>query len=266
MESSLASTIQVCIRSPDGISCRRSWRNHCLRASRRRRRAWSGSRSRCPPGPPRTTGRRSSGPTHNAVSTETKLSRTLPAAAGLGVPQGHQLFVARHCRRPPAVHPPHRRRGDRRVHGRADGRQPLAVQVRHRLRGSLRLQQRPAVQPRRGRHPRLHDGRRGEAALPGPGVGQGAVEAGPHRSSTRCRRTSSAPPGRRSSRAGCSSSTSARPAARASSGWTPRRARKCGARERRGDRATRRRCRRSCTASGASSSSPEASPRRPPAD
>ena len=133
------------------------------------------------------------------------------AAARLGVPQGHELLVTGHCRRSAGVHPPRRRRRDRRVPGRGDRREPLAVQVRHGVRGSLRLQQRSAIEPGHRRHARLHDGRRRQAALPGPRVGQGGLEARSPRRLQGAAGFLRHRIARRSSRAACSSSTSARP-------------------------------------------------------
>ena len=116
------------------------------------------------------------GPSHNGVSTETKLSRTLPRSSGSS--KGHRLCVAGHRRRTLVfIH----RAGDEEIveclHPETGG--GVAVSVRHGVRGPLRVQQRPALEPGHRRRPRVHDGRRRQASLPRARIGKGAVEARP---------------------------------------------------------------------------------------
>ena len=143
------------------------------------------------------------GPSHNAVSTETKLSRVLPPPLVWEFPKGTGYAS-------PAIAGDrlvflHRlgERGDRRVPAPGDGREPLAVSLRDRVRGSVRLQQRPAVEPGHRWRPRVHRRRRGQAALPGPCNRARWCGSGTCERSTRCRRTSSARPRRRSWKASC---------------------------------------------------------------
>ena len=99
------------------------------------------------------------GPTHNAVSTETRLTRTTAAARHLGARQGHRLCHAGgrggSARVPPSI----AQRGDRRVPARGDRRDELALPLSDGFRGSLRVQQRPAIEPGHRRRAGLH-GRR----------------------------------------------------------------------------------------------------------
>ena len=108
------------------------------------------------------------GPTHNAVSTETRLSRQLPPplvweftrGTGYASPAiaGERLVF---------LH----RLGDEEIveclHA-GDGRDALAVPLSDRLRRSLRIQQRPAIEPGHRRRARVHGGRARAAALPRP--------------------------------------------------------------------------------------------------
>ena len=126
-----------------------------------------------------------------------------PAAARLGASERHRLRVAGHRRRSPVVPASDRRRGDRRMPAPRNRRPPVGVPLSHRLRGSLRLQQRPAVEPGRRRRPRLHRRRAGPAALPGLADGTAASGGAISPPNTRCRRTSSAPRRLRSSKARC---------------------------------------------------------------
>ncbi len=64
---------------------------------------------------------------------------------------------------------------------RGDRREPVAVPLRHGVRRSVRLQQRSALESGDRRHPRLHDGRRGETPLLRSRVGQGDLAARPAR-------------------------------------------------------------------------------------
>ena len=118
------------------------------------------------------------GPSHNGVSTETKLSRTLPPPLVWECPKGTGYAS-------PAI------AGDRLVflHRLANeeiveclhpelGRHPLAIPIRHCVRGSVRLQQRSPVEPGDCRRPCLHHRSRRPAALPGSGIWAARVAAG----------------------------------------------------------------------------------------
>ena len=144
------------------------------------------------------------GPSHNAVSAETRLSRTLAAAAGLGVSQ-----------RAPAT----RRRRSRAgawCSSIASANEEI-VECLHPETGASHWQFRyatefedrygynngPRASPVDRRRPRVHGRRRREAALPGACDRERRSGSGICARSTRCRRISSAPPRRRWWKAGC---------------------------------------------------------------
>ena len=105
-----------------------------------------------------------------------------PSAAtspDMGVREGDRLCVAGD-RRPAALVPPSTGRGgDRRVPARRDGRAELAVPLPDRLRRSLRIQQRPAIEPRHRRRTRVHRRRARATALPRPRNRKSDLEARP---------------------------------------------------------------------------------------
>ena len=109
------------------------------------------------------------GPTHNAISTETRLSRKLPPpliweftkGTGYASPAiaGERLVF---------LH----RLGDEEIveclHAET-GATTLAIPLSHRFRRSVRIQQRPAIESGHRRRARVHGGRARAAALPRPG-------------------------------------------------------------------------------------------------
>ena len=94
-------------------------------------------------------------------STDTHAAST----AGVGVSQGHELHLPGDSRRPARVRASRRRRRDRGMPARRNGRVAVAVSLPHQLRRSIRLQQRAAIEPRDRRQPGVHTGRAGTTAL-----------------------------------------------------------------------------------------------------
>ena len=108
------------------------------------------------------------GPTHNAISTETRLSRRLPPPLvwelTKGTGYGSPAIAGRAARVPPSAG---RRKRSSSACTRRRAR-PMAIPLPHRFRRSIRLQQRPAIESGHRRRARLHGGRAGAAALPRP--------------------------------------------------------------------------------------------------
>ena len=120
------------------------------------------------------------GPTHNAISTETRLSRKLAAAPGLGVHQGHRLRVAGDRGRAARVPPSAGRRRDRRVPARGDGRDAIgnsAIPPTSKI-GTATTTARDRARSSTAAA-RLHGGRAGAAALPRPRNRKRDLEARP---------------------------------------------------------------------------------------
>ena len=119
------------------------------------------------------------GPSHNGMSTETKLSRTLPPPlvwecpkgtgyASPAIAGGHLVVI-------------HRVGSDenRGVSAPGDGDAPLAISISNGVRGPVRLQQRPAVEPGHRGQARVHRGSGRVAALPGARVRTGSLATRP---------------------------------------------------------------------------------------
>ena len=119
------------------------------------------------------------GPTHNAISTETRLSRTLPPpliweftkGTGYASPAiaGERLVFLHRVGNEEIVECLHAE----------TGATQLAIPLSHRFRRSLRIQQRPAIESGHRRRASVHGGRARAAALPRPGNRKSDLETRP---------------------------------------------------------------------------------------
>ena len=123
------------------------------------------------------------GPTHNAISTETRLSRKLPPplvweftkGTGYASPAiaGERLVFLHRLGNEEIVECLHAE----------TGATTLAIPLSDRFRGSLRIQQRPAIESGHRRRASVHGGRARATALPRPGNRETDLETRPGRRS-----------------------------------------------------------------------------------